>query len=208
MQVFFWVGPGTARDNKTFYDSFALNGVNYKIGECAEIDLPAQKRTFYWIALVFLITKFSEKAVRAISSSNYALILYICPYVICTVLMPNPDGRGGGARSWFCAGDSIYLYPEDESHPNYIGRIVSAFVDEHSGHADPHCIEVKWYERRVNLEANTKGIEESEREVFELEDTDINPIGCCAGKTIIVKAKSYEEVSRYNTSKQARQSKP
>ena len=38
-------------------------------------------------------------------------------------------------------------------------------------------LKVKWFERRVNLEPSTKGIEESEREVFELEDTDINPIG-------------------------------
>jgi hypothetical protein len=41
------------------------------------------------------------------------------------------------------AGDSVYLYPEDENYPHYIGRIVSAFVDEHSGHADPHCIQVR-----------------------------------------------------------------
>lgn len=39
------------------------------------------------------------------------------------------------------------------------------------------AFQVKWFERRVNLEPSTKGIEESEREVFELEDTDINPIG-------------------------------
>lgn len=54
------------------------------------------------------------------------------------------------------AGDSVYLYPEDEHYPHYIGRIVTAFVDEQSGHADPHCIQVKWYERRVNLETHTR----------------------------------------------------
>ncbi|GLC46591.1 hypothetical protein PLESTM_001893800 [Pleodorina starrii] len=52
---------------------------------------------------------------------------------------------------------------------------------------------VKWFERRVNLEPSTKGIEESEREVFELEDTDVNPIGCISGKCHIVKAANYEE---------------
>ncbi|KXZ48881.1 hypothetical protein GPECTOR_24g170 [Gonium pectorale] len=56
---------------------------------------------------------------------------------------------------------------------------------------------VKWFERRVNLEPSTKGIEESEREVFELEDTDVNPIGkscgCISGKCRIVKAHNYEE---------------
>ncbi|KAJ9513724.1 hypothetical protein QJQ45_015474 [Haematococcus lacustris] len=90
-------------------------------------------------------------------------------------------------------GDSVFLYPEEESCPHYVGRIVSAFVDEHSGHADPHCIEVKWYERRVNLETQTKGIVESEREVFELEDTDINPIGCISSKIYIVRAQHYDE---------------
>lgn len=29
-------------------------------------------------------------------------------------------------------------------------------------------MQIKWYERRTNLETNTRGIEESEREVFEL----------------------------------------
>ena len=32
-------------------------------------------------------------------------------------------------------------------------------------------MQIKWFERRVNLELATKGIEESEKEVFELEDT-------------------------------------
>ncbi|EFJ41609.1 hypothetical protein VOLCADRAFT_98336 [Volvox carteri f. nagariensis] len=93
-------------------------------------------------------------------------------------------------------GDCVYLYPEDEQFPPYIARILAAFVDRNvqSG-ADPHCIEVKWFERRVNLEPSTKGIEESEREVFELEDTDINPIGCISGKCRIVKAANYEEAS-------------
>jgi len=93
--------------------------------------------------------------------------------------------------------DTVYLYPEDESYPHYIGRIVSAFVDEEAtgDGRDPHCIEVKWYERRVNLEASTRGIEESEREVFELEETDVNPIGCISGKNYVIKARGYDEAA-------------
>jgi hypothetical protein len=30
--------------------------------------------------------------------------------------------------------------------------------------------------------------------VFELEDTDINPIGCISGKNCIVRARNYDEV--------------
>jgi hypothetical protein len=33
------------------------------------------------------------------------------------------------------------------------------------------CTQIKWYERRTKLEQMTKGLEESEKEVFELEDT-------------------------------------
>ncbi|KAG2430975.1 hypothetical protein HYH02_013508 [Chlamydomonas schloesseri] len=91
-------------------------------------------------------------------------------------------------------GDCVFLFPEDESYPPYVARILAAFVDTQVQEgSDPHCIEVKWFERRVNLEPATKGIEESEREVFELEDTDVNPIGCISGKCRIVKALSYEE---------------
>eukprot|EP00798_Chlamydomonas_sp_ICE-L_P001719 gene1719-33126_t len=95
----------------------------------------------------------------------------------------------------YSLGDCVYLFPEGENYPHYIGRIKSAFVEALTGQADPHCIEVKWYERRVNLEPSTKGIEESEREVFELGDTDINPIGCISGKCCVLKANNYEETS-------------
>lgn len=38
-------------------------------------------------------------------------------------------------------------------------RIVSAFKDEQAKPgADPHCVEVKWYERRTNLETATKWV--------------------------------------------------
>ena len=57
-------------------------------------------------------------------------------------------------------------------------------------------MQIKWFERRTNLEPSTKGIEESEKEVFELDDTDINPIGCISGKCTIVRATHYEHVSQ------------
>lgn len=118
---------------------------------------------------------------------------------------------------------AVYLFPEDDAHPPYLGRIRSAFVDESAVGVDPppHNIEVgapaatamlqrergatacmlpcctqqavawtarhdlslhpglqvKWFERRVNLETSTKGIIESEKEVFELEDT-----GACSAR--------------------------
>ncbi|MEW5301378.1 MAG: hypothetical protein WDW36_004240 [Sanguina aurantia] len=59
---------------------------------------------------------------------------------------------------------------EDEALPHYIGKIKSAFVDSNYAQQDPHCIEV-----------------------FELGDTDINPIGCISGKCAIIKARTYEE---------------
>ena len=90
----------------------------------------------------------------------------------------------------------------------------------HAGHAEKLTVwhsQIKWFERRVNLELATKGIEESEKEVFELEDTgeayepcgfsilpdwliqpfhaDVNPIGCISGKCYILRAANYEEVS-------------
>lgn len=38
-----------------------------------------------------------------------------------------------------------------------------------------------------------RGIEESERELFELEDTDVNQIGCISGKVNVIRSRSYEE---------------
>ncbi|GFR49765.1 hypothetical protein Agub_g11928 [Astrephomene gubernaculifera] len=94
-------------------------------------------------------------------------------------------------------GDCVFLFPEYEHFPPYIARILAAWVDQNvEPEALPevtHCIEVKWFERRVNLEPSTRGIEESEREVFELEDTDVNPIGCISGKCRIIRAQNYEE---------------
>lgn len=40
-------------------------------------------------------------------------------------------------------GDCVYLYPEDEALPHYIGKIKSAFVDSNYAQQDPHCIEVR-----------------------------------------------------------------
>jgi hypothetical protein len=47
----------------------------------------------------------------------------------------------------------------------------------------------------VSHPAGHRGIDEAEREVFELEDTDINPIGCISGKNCIVRARNYDDVS-------------
>jgi hypothetical protein len=57
MQVFYWIGPGTQKDGKVFYQAFALNGVNYKIGAglriveaysntCASIDKQSGSQTW------------------------------------------------------------------------------------------------------------------------------------------------------------------
>ncbi|MEW5318363.1 MAG: hypothetical protein WDW38_009588 [Sanguina aurantia] len=97
-------------------------------------------------------------------------------------LWSGPPGEQRGARTHYQQftlnnqqyklGDCVYLYPEDEALPHYIGKIKSAFVDSNYAQQDPHCIEV-----------------------FELGDTDINPIGCISGKCAIIKARTYEEVS-------------
>lgn len=93
----------------------------------------------------------------------------------------------------YSVGECVYLFPEDETLPHYIGRITNAFVDLCSLVQDPHCIEVKWFERRVNLEPNLKGLPERDKEVVELEETDVNPIGCISGKCSVVKSRSYDE---------------
>ena len=71
MQEFYWSGPGTQRDGRTYYQQFCLNAQAYCIGDC------------------------------------------------------------------------VYLFPENEESPHYMGRIRAAFVDEKSGQADPHCFEVR-----------------------------------------------------------------
>lgn len=57
-------------------------------------------------------------------------------------------------------------------------------------------MQVKWFERRANLEPRLKGDREAEREVVELEEIDVNPIGCISGKATVIKARSVDEVSR------------
>ena len=37
-------------------------------------------------------------------------------------------------------------------------------------------------------------MEESEHEVFELEEASVNPIGCISGKCTILRCRSYQEV--------------
>lgn len=48
-------------------------------------------------------------------------------------------------KAAFSVGDCVYLFPEVDSLPPYIGRIVSAFVEKEvaSEGQDPHCIEVR-----------------------------------------------------------------
>ncbi len=42
-----------------------------------------------------------------------------------------------------CCCLAVFLFPEHESSPHYVGRIVTAFVDESAqSHAGKHCIEV------------------------------------------------------------------
>lgn len=93
----------------------------------------------------------------------------------------------------YTVGECVYLFPEDETLPHYIGRVTSAFVDLCSPAQDPHCIEVKWFERRVNLEPSLRGAPDKDKEVVELEETDVNPIGCISGKCSVVKARTFEE---------------
>eukprot|EP00201_Polytomella_parva_P022837 CAMPEP_0175042514 /NCGR_PEP_ID=MMETSP0052_2-20121109/2615_1 /TAXON_ID=51329 ORGANISM="Polytomella parva, Strain SAG 63-3" /NCGR_SAMPLE_ID=MMETSP0052_2 /ASSEMBLY_ACC=CAM_ASM_000194 /LENGTH=410 /DNA_ID=CAMNT_0016305353 /DNA_START=44 /DNA_END=1273 /DNA_ORIENTATION=- len=93
-------------------------------------------------------------------------------------------------------GDCVLLYPDDDNSPHFIGRIESAFDDSSYNYPDPYCVEVKWFERRTNLEPSTKGLEESEREVFELDDVDINPVGCISGRCFIFRASSFNEVKK------------
>ncbi|GIL54844.1 hypothetical protein Vafri_10533 [Volvox africanus] len=89
-------------------------------------------------------------------------------------------------------GDCAYLYPEDEDVPPYVGRILACFHDQSGRAADPHCVEVAWYERRAHLEPDFQG-GNWEHEVVALEETDINPIGCISGKAVVFTAGDYEE---------------
>ncbi|MEW5318418.1 MAG: hypothetical protein WDW38_009642 [Sanguina aurantia] len=68
----------------------------------------------------------------------------------------------------YAVGDAVTLFPEDESQQHFLGRLDAAFIDHAA--ADPHAIQVSWYERRAS------------QEVIELGETDVNPIGCISGK--------------------------
>mmetsp|Transcript_13973 Transcript_13973/g.30215 ORF Transcript_13973/g.30215 Transcript_13973/m.30215 type:complete len:624 (-) Transcript_13973:1251-3122(-) len=100
------------------------------------------------------------------------------------------------ANNVFSLGDCVYLYPEDAGLSHYIGKIVSAFSDASPNATDAHCVEVKWYERRVNLEPGFRGSLQIEKELVELEEADVNPIGCISGKCTVFRAKSYEEAHK------------
>mmetsp|Transcript_15372 Transcript_15372/g.38274 ORF Transcript_15372/g.38274 Transcript_15372/m.38274 type:complete len:599 (-) Transcript_15372:1288-3084(-) len=80
-------------------------------------------------------------------------------------------------------GDAVCLFNENESLPPYLGRITACFSSTlpHDAH-DPHSIEIRWFERVTNLEPGLKGVPGREQELVELEETDVNPIGCISGK--------------------------
>ncbi|GLC46592.1 hypothetical protein PLESTF_001903300 [Pleodorina starrii] len=92
-------------------------------------------------------------------------------------------------------GDCAFLYPEDEGVPPYVGRILKCFHDRSGAAADPHCVEVAWFERRAHLEPDPLG-GNWEREVVALEETDVNPIGCISGKAVVFRAGDYQEACR------------
>ena len=56
--------------------------------------------------------------------------------------------------------------------------------------------QVSWLERRIHVDPVAKGSSHVEQEVVELEETDVNPIGCISGKCTVLKASSWEEVRR------------
>lgn len=49
-----------------------------------------------------------------------------------------------------------------------------------------------WFDRRTHLDPDC---DDTEHEVYELEETDVNPIGCIAGKCSVVKAFDLSDVS-------------
>ncbi|KAG2424471.1 hypothetical protein HXX76_014523 [Chlamydomonas incerta] len=93
----------------------------------------------------------------------------------------------------FQVGDYVLLYPEEEASLHYVARLVKCFHDKTGAYGDPHCVEVAWFERAVVLEA---GAARESREVVELEETDVNPIGCISGKACVLRASSLEEATQ------------
>ncbi|GFR49764.1 hypothetical protein Agub_g11927 [Astrephomene gubernaculifera] len=114
-----------------------------------------------------------------------------------------PMSSGSAERTYYASfslngveykvGDHVFLYPEDEGVPPYVGKVLASFVDTTGRAADPHCVEVAWYERRAHLEPADFKSAGWERELVALEETDINPIGCISGKAVVLKAVDYEE---------------
>ncbi|KXZ48880.1 hypothetical protein GPECTOR_24g169 [Gonium pectorale] len=105
-------------------------------------------------------------------------------------------------------GDCAFLFPEDESQgQHYVAQVLSCFQLTRGQAADPHCVEVAWFERRSHLDvADVSGLDDEHnpqslaKEVVALEETDVNPIGCISGKALVLKAPCYEEACRMATS--------
>lgn len=92
----------------------------------------------------------------------------------------------------YAVGDHVLLYPEQAGLPHFVGRLKAAFASaDHA--ADPHQVEVSWLERRIHVDPSAKGSSHVDQEVVELEETDVNPIGCISGKCTVLKASSWEE---------------
>lgn len=93
----------------------------------------------------------------------------------------------------FTVGDAVFLHPEVDGMPPYLGRIVSAFNDNSAQGNDAFCIEVRWFERLQALGRCDTGQVPNEREVIELGETDVNPVGSVAGKATVLCSSSAAE---------------
>jgi hypothetical protein len=56
----------------------------------------------------------------------------------------------------------------------------------------PQQSQVRWFERICSEQPSLP--QHQDREVLELEDCDVNPIGCVYGKATVLRVKSLEEV--------------
>ncbi|GAX83193.1 hypothetical protein CEUSTIGMA_g10619.t1 [Chlamydomonas eustigma] len=83
-----------------------------------------------------------------------------------------------------------FLSTESADEPYHIGCIQSAFTDCAPDVREIQCIEVRWFERFSTIYPSGRGVD---KELVELEDVDVNPIGCLVGKANIIRAKSYED---------------
>lgn len=54
--------------------------------------------------------------------------------------------------------------------------------------------QVRWFEHVKDIDPSMSEAR-YEREILELEDVDVNPVGCLAAKAVVFYARSFEEVS-------------